>query len=71
MSYQSSLDRLIGQSGIVIDTVPSERHGVGVVKVGGQLWSANTDWAAPLEPGTAIWVVGRTSLVLAVIPERI
>lgn len=71
MSYQSALDRMVGQSGTVVDTVPEERHGNGVVKVGGQLWSAETDWSAPLEPGTAVWVVGRNNLVLTVIPERI
>lgn len=71
MSYQSSLDRLIGQTGIVEDTVPPERRGIGVVKVAGQLWSCETDWAEALEAGTTVLVMSRTNLILAVLPERI
>ncbi len=71
MSYQSSLDRLNGQNGIIVDTVPPERRGIGVVKVAGQLWSCETDWLEELAPGTAVLVMGRTNLILAVLPERI
>ena len=70
MSYRSSLDLLLGQSGIVVEIVPFDRHGRGVIKVAGQLWSAETDWPYPLETGTTVMVVGRTNLILAVLPER-
>lgn len=71
MSYQSSLDRLIGQTGIVVGAIPPERRGTGVIKVAGQLWSANTDWPEPLVPQTTVLVAGRTNLILAVLPEGI
>lgn len=70
MSYQSSLDRLIGQTGVVVEVVPAERSGRGIVKVSGQLWSAETDWNTPLDPDTTIMIMGRTNLILAVWPER-
>jgi membrane protein implicated in regulation of membrane protease activity len=70
MSYQSSLDRLIGQTGVVAEAIPAERRGTGVIKVAGQLWSAETDWPETLVPQTAVIVAGRTNLILAVLPER-
>lgn len=71
MSYQSSVDRLIGQTGIVVEAIPAGRHGYGVVKVAGQLWSADTDWPEPLTPDTTVLISGRTNLILAVLPEGI
>ncbi|MCY0877348.1 MAG: NfeD family protein [Firmicutes bacterium] len=70
MPYQPALDRLIGQSGIVMETIPPERSGLGVVKVAGQLWSAETDWPMALTPGTQAMVVDRASLVLVVLPQK-
>ncbi|MCY0899897.1 MAG: NfeD family protein [Firmicutes bacterium] len=70
MPYQPALNRLIGQSGIVMETIPPERTGAGVIKVAGQLWSAETDWPMPLAPGTHAMVVDRSSLVLVVLPEK-
>lgn len=71
MSYQSSMDRLIGQSGVVVETIPADQHGSGVIKIAGQFWSAKTDWPEPLIPNTAVMVMGRNNLILAVLPERI
>lgn len=71
MSYQSSLDRLIGQTGVVAAVVPADRRGTGVIKVAGQLWSAVTDWPEELKPETTVIVAGRTNLILAVLPEGI
>lgn len=70
MSYHSSLDQLVGKSGVVVKAIPSDRRGIGIIKVAGQLWSAETEWPEPLESGTLVMVVGRSSLVLAVLPER-
>jgi membrane protein implicated in regulation of membrane protease activity len=70
VAYQSFIDRLIGQSGIVIQTVPGLGVGAGVVKVAGQVWSAETEWPESLPPDTTIMVVGRLGLVLSVLPER-
>jgi membrane protein implicated in regulation of membrane protease activity len=71
MAYRSRLDQLIGQSGVVRETIPPSRQGAGVIKVDGQLWSAETDWPEPLDAGAAVMVVSRTNLVLQVLPERI
>ncbi|NMP21783.1 NfeD family protein [Sulfobacillus harzensis] len=70
MSYRPSIDRLTGQSGTVIDTVPGERRGTGVVRVSGELWTAETDWPEALLPQTPVLVVGRSGLRLSVLPER-
>ncbi len=69
MSYQSFIDRLVGQSGVVVQTVPGLGVGTGVVKVSGQVWSAETEWPEELAPGTPIMVAGRSGLVLSVLPE--
>lgn len=68
--YRPSLDRLVGQSGVVVETIPGDHAGLGVVKVAGQLWSAATDWTDTLEPGTVVLVMARTSYLLEVLPER-
>lgn len=70
MSYQPSIERLIGRTGIVVETVPGDRREAGVVRVDGALWSAETDWPLPLVPGEAVLVVSRDGLRLAVLPER-
>ncbi len=70
MVYRPSIDRLLGQGGIVIETVPGERRASGVVRVAGQLWSAETDWPESISPGTPVLIVGRDGLILSVLPER-
>ncbi len=71
MSYQSALDRLIGQNGVVVETIPADLRGRGVIKVAGQLWSAETNWLDPIPAGADVLVMGRDNLILAVLPERI
>lgn len=68
--YQSFLDQLIGQNGIVTESIPPEQSGTGVIKVAGQLWSADTAWPELLLPDTIVIVVGRAGLRLEVLPER-
>jgi len=67
--YQSSLDRLIGQTGVVTNTIPADHVGSGVIKVAGQLWSAQTEWPHPILPDALVIIVGRTGLRLEVFPE--
>ncbi len=69
MPYQPSFDRLLGQTGVVVETIQADRHGTGIVKVMGEFWSAETDWPDPLQPGISVLVVGRVGLRLAVLPE--
>jgi membrane protein implicated in regulation of membrane protease activity len=69
-SYQSSLDRLMGAVGVVVESIPSDLRGRGVVKIAGQLWSCTSDWPACIEAGTLVTVVGRHGLVLQVVPRE-
>ena len=69
VAYRSSTDRLIGDTGIIIEPIPGDRLGRGVIKVGGQLWSAESDWPESLAVGTRVLIVGRSGLILRVLPE--
>lgn len=69
MSYKSSVNRLLGQTGYVLERVPADRRGTGVVKIKGQLWTCESDWVDALEPGTPVIVTDRIGPILLVLPE--
>lgn len=68
-TYRPAIDQLIGQVGIIVETVPAERSGRGLVKVGGQIWSCETDAPASIEPHTSVWICGRNGVRLLVLAQ--
>ena len=67
--YRSATDQLIGRVGIVVERVPAERSGRGIVKVGGELWSCETEGFDDLLPDTMVWINGRIGPILLVLPQ--
>ncbi len=67
--YRSATDQLIGRVGIVVERVPAERSGRGIVKVGGELWSCETEAFEDLLPDTMVWISGRIGPILLALPQ--
>ncbi|MCL5972344.1 MAG: NfeD family protein [Firmicutes bacterium] len=67
--YRSATDQLIGRVGIVAERVPAERSGRGIVKVGGELWSCETEGLEDLLPDTMVWISGRIGPILLVLAQ--
>ena len=67
--YRSATDQLMGRVGIVVERVPAERSGRGIVKVGGELWSCETEGFDDLLPDTMVWINGRIGPILLVLPQ--
>ena len=59
----------MGRVGIVVERVPAERSGRGIVKVGGELWSCETEGFDDLLPDTMVWINGRIGPILLVLPQ--
>ncbi|MHB1611107.1 MAG: NfeD family protein [Sulfobacillus sp.] len=68
-SYRSATDQLIGRVGVIIEPVPAERSGRGIVKVGGQLWTCETDGTEEILPDVSVWICGRVGPTLLVLPQ--
>jgi membrane protein implicated in regulation of membrane protease activity len=68
-SYRPAIDQLVGKVGIIVERVPAERSGRGIVKVGGQLWTCETDAIDPIDQDTAVWICGRNGLRLLVLAQ--
>ncbi|PSR35279.1 MAG: hypothetical protein C7B46_01000 [Sulfobacillus benefaciens] len=67
--YRSATDQLMGRVGIVVERVPAERSGRGIVKVGGELWSCETEGFDDLLPDTMVWINARIGPILLVLPQ--
>lgn len=70
MTYQSPITRLMGSVGIVVEPIPGSMHGAGVVKVSGELWTAQTEWPDTIPAGHSVLIMGRDGVRLVVLPER-
>ncbi len=68
-TYRPAIDQLIGQVGIIVETVPADRSGRGIVKVGGQLWSCETEGPTSIAPDTTVWICGRYGVRLLVLAQ--
>lgn len=68
-NYRPAIDQLIGQVGIIVEQVPAERLGRGIVKVGGQLWTCETDSTESIDPDTSVWICGRNGIRLLVLAQ--
>jgi membrane protein implicated in regulation of membrane protease activity len=70
MEYRSTIDRLVGSSGVAMTAIPQDRTGIGIVKVNGQQWSAATDDPVEIAPGTKVWVTARDRVTLIVVADQ-
>lgn len=64
--YESAVDTLVGKTAVVIQDITMGTN--GIVKVGGDTWSATAD--EPLRQGEIVKVIERRSTVLYVRRER-
>ncbi|MNP79738.1 hypothetical protein D3C76_1776500 [compost metagenome] len=60
--FKDAVDELIGKEGTVIEEISAGQR--GIVKVGGELWSAESDES--LKKGETVVVVDRGSALLQV-----
>ena len=60
----SNADALVGQQGVVTDTIPS--NGYGYVKIAGDQWRSVSHDKTPIETGCKVTVVSRESTILTV-----
>ncbi|MCP8968913.1 NfeD family protein [Ectobacillus ponti] len=60
--YQDAVDTLVGRQAVVIQDISKE--GNGIVKVGGDLWSAKAD--EPIGKGETVTIVQRSSTIVHV-----
>ncbi len=67
--YRPAIDQLIGKVGVIVETVPADRSGRGIVKVGGQLWTCETDELTPIEKDATVWISGRNGVRLQVLSQ--
>ncbi len=66
--YRSSLDKLVGSSGVAIGEITGTS---GEVKVEGQPWEARAfDPDSPIKPGEQVEVYGLDGITLIVYPKR-
>ena len=66
-THTVGIDRVLGQSGIVLETIDPAR-GCGVVRVGHERWSADAADGVPIAGGAAVVVVGVEGTHLQVRP---
>jgi membrane protein implicated in regulation of membrane protease activity len=67
-AYASNIYRLQGQAGVVVQNI--EPHAVGLVKLGGELWSARSVNEQLVENNTMVIVVNVVGCHLVVQPVR-
>jgi len=62
LGYRDAHEEIVGRYGIVVEKVSPDRP--GIVKVGGDAWSAKSEES--LEPGESVEIVGKSTAMLTV-----
>ena len=65
-----NIDALIGQRGIVLETIPASTYGVGQVKLDGEKWSAITLEETPIQKGSSVIIQEIRGLRLVVSSKK-
>jgi membrane protein implicated in regulation of membrane protease activity len=61
-------NRWVGQYGVVVDDVPGIRGHTGSVRIGGEIWRAETGYGTAIAAGTEIFVTRVEGIRLIVLP---
>lgn len=70
MPIPPNIDALIGQKGIVLETIPASTYGVGQVKLDGEKWSAITLEETPIQKGSSVIIQEIRGLRLVVSSKK-
>lgn len=66
----ANINALIGQKGIVLETIPASTYGVGQVKLDGEKWNAITLEKTPIQKGSFVTIQEIRGLRLVVSSKK-
>ena len=63
-------DRLVGETGSVLETIPSHPTDTGVIRIGGEEWRAESESGSEIVKGAKVEIVSVRGTRAVVIPQK-